>query len=52
MQSPILENRLRDLADHLNQDQELLKDLEDALRLETHPIIKTRYRREIEALRE
>lgn len=52
MQSPILENRLRDLADHLNQDQELLKELEDALRLETHPIIKTRYRREIEALRE
>ncbi|MFM7449036.1 MAG: hypothetical protein ACKO24_10615 [Leptolyngbyaceae cyanobacterium] len=52
MQSPILENRLRDLVDHLSQDQELLKDLEDALRLETHPIIKSRYRREIEALRE
>ena len=44
--------RLRQLADDIRQDLELLKEYEDALRYEDDPRRKARYRREIGQLRE
>lgn len=44
--------RLQQLHDNVQQDLELLKDYEDALRYEDDPRRRARYRREIEKLRE
>ena len=43
--------RLQHLADNIQQDLELLKDYEDALRYQDDPRQRARYRREIEQLR-
>jgi hypothetical protein len=52
MMAPSLDQRLKDLTDHIAKDLELLKDYEDALRYEDEPRRQARYRREIEHLRE
>ena len=44
--------RLSDLADNVRQDMDLLKQYEDALRYEDDPRRRTKYRREIQRLRE
>ncbi|MFM6269320.1 MAG: hypothetical protein ACKPFA_22885, partial [Dolichospermum sp.] len=44
--------RLQHLEDNIRQDQDLLKEYEDTLRYEDDPRRKTKYRREIEQLRE
>lgn len=44
--------RLQQLNDNIQQDLELLKDYEDALRYEDDPRRRARYRREIEKLHE
>jgi hypothetical protein len=44
--------RVRDLADNIKKDLDLLKKFEDALRLEDDPRRRTRYSTDIEQLRE
>lgn len=44
--------RLQHLEDNIRQDQDLLKEYEDTLRYEDDPRRKTKYRRQIEQLRE
>ncbi len=48
---PSVHLRLRQLADNIQQDLELLKEYEDKLRYEDDPRRKARYRKEIEELR-
>ncbi|MFN6497612.1 MAG: hypothetical protein RMX65_011480 [Nostoc sp. DedQUE01] len=48
MPSPGFSQRLRDLEIHISKDQELLNDFEEALRYETNPRVKARYRQEIQ----
>lgn len=48
----ILQQRLRDLEDHIKKDLALLKDFEEELRYEDDPKRKARYRRDVQALRE
>ena len=48
---PFVHRRLQQLADNIQQDLELLKGYEDALRYEDNPRQKARYQREIEQLR-
>ena len=47
-----LELRLKHLEDNIRQEQELLKDYEDAWRYEDEPRRKAKYSREIEQLKE
>ena len=44
--------RLQQLDEHLSKDLRLLKEIEDELRVEDHPIRRARYQRDIERLRE
>ncbi len=44
--------RLQQLDEHLSKDLGLLKEIEDELRVEDHPIHRARYQRDIERLRE
>ena len=44
--------RLQDLADHILQDQEQLKEYEDLLREETDPRLRKKYIRNIEQLKQ
>jgi len=50
--SPLWQQRLKDLADHIARDLALLKEYEDALRYEDDPRRRARYLREIEQLHE
>ncbi|MGI2909316.1 hypothetical protein [Tolypothrix sp. VBCCA 56010] len=52
MLSPGFHQRLQDLEDHIAQEQELLKEFEEALREERDPRYKARYRRDIERQKE
>jgi hypothetical protein len=52
MEPSHLTQRLKHLEDNIKQDQDLLKEYEDTLRYEDEPLRKTRYKREIERLRE
>jgi len=52
MVSPGAKQRLKDLADNIAKDQELLKDYEEALSVEDEPRRIKKYRREIERQRE
>lgn len=52
MQPSYITQRLRHLEDNIKQDQDLLKEYEDTLRYEDEPLRKTRYKRQIELLRE
>jgi len=47
----VVEQRVKDLLDHLEQDLKLLKSYEDELRYEDDPKRKTKYHREIENLK-
>jgi len=50
--SPLWQQHLKDLADHIAQDLALLKDCEDALRYEDDPRPRAKYLRGIEQLHE
>ena len=52
MNDDLIRQRIRDLEDNLRQDLKLLKDFEDAIRLEDDPRRKARYRQDIERQRE
>jgi uncharacterized protein with HEPN domain len=52
MMTPSLDQRLKDLANHVTQDLQLLNEYEVALRYEDEPRRKARYQHEIEQLRE
>jgi hypothetical protein len=46
MMTPSLDQRLKDLANHVTQDLQLLNEYEVALRYEDEPRRKARYQRE------
>ncbi len=52
MLSQSFHQRLKDLEDHIAEDQKLLKEFEEVLRYETNPRVMGGYRRDIERQRE
>jgi hypothetical protein len=52
MATVFFNQRLQDLTEHIAKDQNLLKEVEDALRVEGDPIRRAKYQRDVEQLRE
>jgi hypothetical protein len=52
MASVSFNQRLEDLTEHIAKDQNLLKEVEDALRVEGDPIRRAKYQRDVEQLKE
>ena len=51
MKPSVLEQRIKDLDDNISEDYELLKDVEDALRLSRDPLDKRRFKQDIKEIR-